>query len=69
MCKIIDEYERRGMEKGMEKGMEMAMYVVKCIQDNVKNGRGREVVLNEIVDTYKIPFDKASEYYNLVTGN
>lgn len=59
MCKVLDEYERRGIEKGIEKGIERTLLKL------VKNNRLSVEVACEELNISKEEFEEKLENYKL----
>lgn len=73
MCKILDEYERIGVERGRKEGEKethsVSLKIQRLIRDGIKNGVEEDSILDEVVDVYAISRQLASEYYEVAIGN
>ena len=69
MCKILDEYEKIGVERGREEGRFEGMRIQKFITENIKHGMEQNVILDEIVQKFSVSKQLASEYYEVAIGD
>ena len=70
MCNIAEELEKIGVEKGIEQGMKKGMEkgVFALVKDNLKQGVGRQEILEKLIYYFELSKERADEYYNLVTA-
>ena len=77
MCKILDEYERIGVERGRKEGHKegekeahkVSLKIQRLIRDSIKSGIGESSILDEVVNMYSISRELASEYYEVAVGD
>ena len=85
MCKILDEYERIGVERGRKEGHKegreegrkegekeahkVSLQIQRLIRDGIKSGIGESSILDEVVNMYSISRELASEYYEVAVGD
>lgn len=85
MCKILDEYERIGVERGRKEGHKegreegrkegekeahkVSLKIQRLIRDGIKSGIGESSILDEVVNMYSISRELASEYYEVAVGD
>ena len=77
MCKILDEYERIGVERGRKEGHKegekeahkVSLKIQRLIRDSIRSGIEESSILDEVVNVYSISRELASEYYEVAIGD
>ena len=77
MCKILDEYERIGVERGRKEGHKegekeahkVSLKIQRLIRDSIRSGIEESSILDEVVNMYSISRELASEYYEVAVGD